>query len=318
MYDTENPDYEDWNPDTDSQHQVPDPQRHNQGVLPEGDEHKPNEEVEKTKQLIQETRPIEWLQFWVNAILAAVGIVAIVIYLGQLCAMNKTLREIQKQTPEIQKQAKAAQDQLAQAKAESIASGIATDQQLAIMQRQLTQQGNAMRLDQRAWVTVTAVQLTDALKVGEEATLTVNTKNSGKTPALDVHDYSTIVARPTIAEAISGEIAGKPVSSAIFEAGGTGKLIESTSQPFKQGHIDAIQSGRTTLYAVGRICYRDIFDVQRETRYCFQVQSDDMIKANALLGACAQGNVIESDESAFRDCARAGRNHQKNKNRNPN
>ncbi len=184
-----NPDYEDWNPDTDSQHQVPDPQRHNQGVLPEGDEHKPNEEVEKTKQLIQETRPIEWLQFWVNAILAAVGIVAIVIYLGQLCAMKSKLSErFKSRRLKFRSRLRRLKINLAQAKAESIASGIATDQQLAIMQRQLTQQGNAMRLDQRAWVTVTAVQLTDALKVGEEATLTVNKKNSVKTPALDVHD----------------------------------------------------------------------------------------------------------------------------------
>lgn len=129
--------------------------------------------------------------FWMAAATVAIAVATgIYTYYArqQWTAMNNTLSEIQRQTPEIQKQAKTAQDQLAQAKIDSTASSIATDKQIRTLQGQLTHQDIAMKLDQRAWVSLDHYELqpafgVDKSKLGQAFAVL---RNTGKTPALNV------------------------------------------------------------------------------------------------------------------------------------
>jgi hypothetical protein len=278
----------------------------NQSVLGNGERQKPNEEEEETKQLIQDTRTIEWLQFWVNAILALVGVVAIIVYLGQLSAMNKTLSEIQKQTPEIQKQAKAAQDQLAQARADSASSSAVTSQQISIMQQQVKANQDsvaavqrqtaaseaAFQVDQRAWVglsdmsTIGGIQTKDLF--GEDffglQSLTISLRNSGKTPAIEVTVHCCLTQKHGLNDPIpdyDDEI--KPTANAQYPVA-TQEAIQQINKINKGGIIAPGETATVALlpkfgfpgvrnrnlYILGRISYKDIFpgSPERNTKFC--------------------------------------------------
>jgi hypothetical protein len=292
-YENWNPDYEDWNPDTDSQPPIPVPEPHNQGVLCEGNGHKPNKEVDETKQFIQRTRTIEWLQFWVNATLATVGVVAVIIYLCQLIAMSKTLREIQKQTPEIQKQAKAAQDQLAQAKADSIASGVSTAKQLALMQRQLAQQGNVVKLEQRPWIGANNITCIECSHTSSDGTLhigalSINLQNTGKTPAIKVLVNQQLMdltsTDPTPRYHPRAEITSRnPYDSKIIELGNRFRGVQPFVLAPNESHLEILarnlnwaRKTRVSLeeekiiYFVGEITYYSTWDNKtvHTTRFC--------------------------------------------------
>jgi len=143
------------------------------------------------------TRTIEWLQLGVNAVLAAVGIVAIIIYLSQLSAMNKTLTEIEKQTPEIQRQARAAQGQLTQAKSDSAANSASLSQQIDAANRQARAAQDSARATQqqtetsaRPWIAISEISLAGPITLnmrGEATTMVhVTAQDIGKTPAREV------------------------------------------------------------------------------------------------------------------------------------
>jgi hypothetical protein len=91
------------------------PQNH--AVLSSAEENPRENNVNVSVNLPSGSRPIEWFQLGLNAVLAIIGILAVCIYggqlntmKGQLTAANKQLTEIEKQYPELQKSAKAAKD----------------------------------------------------------------------------------------------------------------------------------------------------------------------------------------------------------------
>lgn len=108
-----------------------------EAVLGESEAHPTEEEIKETKELIRGTRTIEWLQFSVTALVAVVGIVAICIYYGQLCEMEKATRA-----------------------SETAANAAKTAVDNSVQQ---------FRMDERAWLELESfqnepVEMTDALK----------------------------------------------------------------------------------------------------------------------------------------------------------
>lgn len=172
----------------------PDDQR----VLGETEAQEREKEIQETRRLIDKTeafnrgtKTIEWLQFSVNAALAVIGVIAIFIYYGQLCSMNRTLSEIQRQTPVIQKQAQTAQDQLAQAKIDSKAASIFTATQLAQQQKALKVTESQFQMSERPIVVELGFHLGNPLdptkkapQKGQPISVNIDYINTGKSPAL--------------------------------------------------------------------------------------------------------------------------------------
>ena len=96
MTDTENPDYEGWNPEENPTPPAPIFQHEKQRVASKSNSHHAGKEKESTERRIR-----EWAQVSINFILVVVGIVAICIYWGQLEVTKGQLSEIVKQFPEI-------------------------------------------------------------------------------------------------------------------------------------------------------------------------------------------------------------------------
>ena len=125
----------------------------------------------------------------------------------------------------------------------------------------------ASRLDQRAWIGVTKI---DSIIEHDKSTeISVHIRNTGKTPAIDVHGMVVFEWKPagTIPELKYRE----------EDAGGRSILVpgyESTitipnPRLFSLDETNRMKSGALKDYTAGTIWYKDIFDRHWETTFCF-------------------------------------------------
>lgn len=261
MADTENPDHEDWSPETDPQPPIPAPELHNQGILCKANSHCPEKDEEPA-----ESRIREWAQVAINLILAIVGIFAVCYYSGQLEVMKGQLTEIVRQFPEIQAQRIATQGQLAQ-------------------------QQDAFKITERAWVSVAGTGFDyhkDDAGVSR-ARGTIVLINTGPTPAFGPFEWTCFQVRTS--EPFVGETApiGPPCKAQPLGILGTNvtekftridpnRIVPANSLPQNDDVIGP------RLFVWGRITYFTFAkDGPHFTSFCLK-------SSGPQLGPCIHGN----------------------------
>ena len=190
---------------------------------------------------------------------------------------------------------------MAQAKIDSAASGIATAQQLAIMQGQLTQAQYAARLDQRAWIEFEPIKSRPYKNSTDHYTYELFPKNVGKTAARNIvvrannfgSNFGSIenTRHPDwIHNMQDNFLFGKfknnpPIGGALVPS----VLGPGAISPIPITYIAQIPQtfpGTAAIQEIsGRIDYTDEFGVRHWIRFCFY-PSD----AEGNLESCTAGN----------------------------
>lgn len=136
-----------------------------------------------------------------------------------------------------------------------------------------------MRLDQRAWVGITEIDIKDPIAVGKPFVWVGYIENSGKTPALAIRmlfRYRTALGtnypRFTYGATThrrSAIIVLQPSSKISI-----GGHATSSDPNLTAAQINALRTGLTRMYIFGEISYEDIFGVRHTTRVCAWVDPD--------------------------------------------
>jgi hypothetical protein len=204
---------------------------------------------------------------WMAVATVAIAAATIVytLYAGmQWTAMNQTLSEIQKQTPEIQKQAEVAQDQLAQAKADSAASSVATTRQLKLIQQQLIESRKAIRLEESPWIDVSKVASMD-LSSGREQ-LGFEMMNYGKSPAFNVRAFTQYDDRlPTEMPPTFIWSESRAKGTGEIPPGGVSSIHIA---PIPEDHVRLFKLDQIHAYLGLAIWYRDYWGVKHFDTFC--------------------------------------------------
>lgn len=238
-----------------------------------GEEKEREQQIEKDREPIFEpktsnegTRTVEWLQLAVNGVLAVVGVVAVIIYWNQLNTMSKTLTEVKNQTTQIQIQANAAQSQL-------------------------TQQQDAFKVTERAWVSVAGTGFDYKRDDGgiSRARGSIVLINTGPTPAFNSSIWSCFQVRP------NEPIVGKTIpNNRVCQAQFVGNLgtnvtmklirIDPTRVVQENGLPQNDDVAGPRLYVWGRITYSTFAkDGFHFTSFCLK-------SSGSQLAPCANGN----------------------------
>jgi hypothetical protein len=203
----------------------------------------------------------------IQAAIAFVGAIAVIIYGFQLCEMRKS-------TNAATDAAKAAKDGITFAR------------------------DNA-HLDQRAWVTISASQLVSPLVVGERPVIVVTLVNSGKTPALNVvssGDADTVARGFSESEINSSLGTGHPGSKFVIGPGVTAKtMCNGLRLIADETEIDDLHAASSEkgprLYVRGVIAYDDIFGKPHRTTFCAWINGRDL--EGPTMHSCEFGNTAD-------------------------
>jgi hypothetical protein len=233
-------------PDPDPKTPMP-PAAPAQGEVAKDSEATSENQQETAKELAREFRWIEVGTLIINGVLAIVGIIALCIYHGQLEVMRGQLGEISKQYPELVKSAAAAKD----------ASDLAR---------------HAMHIDQRSWLSMKATsEPLGTYVAGQKFDIRIHTKNSGRTPAINVKEATFRFYSPKIKGAFPypsftykdtdyvsyGSIAPDSESFSDFDFG---ILSEKAAEQIRTEQI--------RVYLYGRVEYSDVFGRPHWLNYC--------------------------------------------------
>lgn len=129
----------------------------------------------------------------------------------------------------------------------------------------------ASRLDQRAWIGVD--NITGIPTKGSLFNITVTIKNTGKTPAKNVHPWKRDEGHLRIpnvkAQCRDGLVSGTLKSTGFLNPGGVFFLTLNPSHgvPLRQELRDVLKPGEL-LYVYGCITYDDVFDLPHWLTYC--------------------------------------------------
>lgn len=125
----------------------------------------------------------------------------------------------------------------------------------------------AFRLDQRAWVGVTAATITITnFRVGQQVRAQIWVRNTGKTFALHLTIYQKLISLKTpitkFPEDQSNDAGITLLPGADYAAQVGGGPI-----PLPVEELQAIKNGREFVYMYGSIGYRDIFGLPHRTQF---------------------------------------------------
>jgi hypothetical protein len=166
-----------------------------------------------------------------------------------------------------------AQLQIAQKQAQ------AAQDSVAILQEQ-------MRLDQRAWIGPTN-EVKSIFMAGQRGLFSVVLKNSGKTPALHLHNlaHSKTLDKGENIEFTYHSSTPPELSETTIQPQAEFTLNIWGIGPINQKQIDNMHAGIWVTYTYGKIDYRDIFGELHHTTFCYYVNDPSMIAH-----ACAKYN----------------------------
>jgi hypothetical protein len=164
-----------------------------------------------------------------------------------------------------------------QLEAAKISAQAAKEAAEAAMQGVAISQGSSaaaeeqFRLDQRAWVSMETVSFTDPLKVGEPIKIVIETRNTGRTPALEV----TMEQNLSFKEPTESEIRRPiPPIGSVDRIGPVAMAPGSVRGQFShsvgtltQTDMERIIGGTATFCVYGHIKYWDIFRRKRRNTY---------------------------------------------------
>ena len=247
-----------------------------------------NEQDATAKELAREFRWVEVWQLVVNGVLALIGIIALIIYNGQLKEMRKATKATQVAAEAAKKSADTAADTLT-----------STQQQFRMDERPYlwpsphggTNLSNPGKPDQSVVIYVNGADITLAAAV--------DIKNAGRSPALLVQitrtEYIVGPSKKALAAArsyvpeyrnIRGSIVGTDLA----------QTPVSTVRKLTKEELSQIVNGTWDAYVVGAVRYRDVFTpttVPYETTYCFHVQPSGYAFAECDFGEGYFGNSIK-------------------------
>jgi hypothetical protein len=161
-----------------------------------------------------------------------------------------------------------------QARKDSKESGAATARQLSLLQGQLAQQVDSMRLDQRAWVSVTGIS--GYPEVGKPWQIRLTYRNTGKTVAKNLTLRFALDNEPSGAIRAPDDLKyfrfsngailspGSVVNTDLFAGG----LVESP-RPMPQNIFDGYAAGTMQLRVLGEFTYEHIFGQKHYTKFCY-------------------------------------------------
>jgi hypothetical protein len=223
----------------------------------------------------------KWM-IWLTGAIAFFGLCTVVVGALQWNAMKGQLREMKSGGVDTHALAETASDQADAAQqfsdtAEDINQRMsdAVDQLSAAAAHakssiQATQ--DAMRLDQRAWVTVEGFKPT-TFGTGQRFLATRVFKNTGRTPAIHVHARAVLnPSKPK--EPVDWTIAYKAQPKTTEVVGPQEELnsLLDGTKGFPKGLSDAgfedIKAGRTIVYDYGIVSYCDVFGREHWTKFC--------------------------------------------------
>ena len=185
---------------------------------------------------------------------------------------------IYRQFKEMAAQTKLLSDSAQQARIDAAQSSLATAKQQAILQGQLDQQQAAVRLEQRAWVTFSGVDIIQ-FKSAHPVVLNIKFTNIGKTPALDVR-YRVLAGFAIRNDASEGEVIHRlsrlrSVSPAYRQSPIAPQ--ETKSFGFSKwsnqyiSEIPVVGMGMFSYYVHGKLEYRDVFKQPQWVTFCFRI-----------------------------------------------
>jgi len=242
-----------------------------------------NADQNTATELAREFRWVEGAQLVVNGVLAIVGIIALLIYHGQLTTMNGQLTEMQearRQAKIDNAQAIAAQQQIAQ-------DSLAKSQNN--FERSSREAQESFRADQRAWVGVSGADLTQ-FEANKPLHFDVALLNTGKTPARKTHECTGyVLSRIYLKEPPSDAVAAcERVWKPSHDLPPQGRFVTRAGEaqigasPEDQGSAvllsqsyDAIKTRVQIFYIFGEYEYRDLTGKTRTTRYCLYLANPD-------------------------------------------
>jgi hypothetical protein len=152
---------------------------------------------------------------------------------------------------------------------------------------------NALRLDQRAWLTVKTATLEKPPAMNEKLRVSIEVTNSGKTPAIDAITASTVITRQSLSKDDFGPTTGSPPSRGVVGPNVPLLLPAESSDPFSiQGQIDALKTTHA-IYVIGRVFYKDVFQGCHETDFCFRLPPEQFSKGVMVFASCETGNRVK-------------------------
>lgn len=138
-----------------------------------------------------------------------------------------------------------------------------------LAQQSFTATQQALRLDQRAWVSADHFELMAEPEEGKDVMATVTMVNTGKTPAIDVHEYTDIYIWEGEPPENSLVERGQPKSLAIIPPGST-KISFKTPLGLKLNSTQLAKYAdhSLSLYVKSIIRYKDVFAQPHRTNIC--------------------------------------------------
>jgi hypothetical protein len=154
----------------------------------------------------------------------------------------------------------------------------------------------ATRQDQRAWIGIGQITAKpESFHEGDQATITISLKNTGKTPAKSmlltaVKDPRTKGASPIFS--YEGEKVARfgllpPNGDNFVRLSVANDLLTKEPRAMSKPELDSLVSGQVVIYIHGQLSYKDIFDREHWVTFCYFLMSPSDI---ASFGACSEHN----------------------------
>lgn len=150
---------------------------------------------------------------------------------------------------------------------------------LSAIERQAETMDRTLRVDQRAWMGIVNIKIKRFLEPERDFIVEVETKNTGKTPALRVVFHISLQAL----------LAAQQLNRTFGESNGHGTVMPDSKQNHSIGEdhpvsvetFEQVQNGVRTMYLHGRIEYQDIFGSTHWTNWCFRLAGEGLFVAHS-------------------------------------
>jgi hypothetical protein len=148
----------------------------------------------------------------------------------------------------------------------------------------------AVKIQQRAWVGISQLEMNSEPKDGESIVVTLTIINKGASPAtnMEIKNRVSILKAPisddwkTVPSVSHGTIfpdaPGNATATKLF-------VIPGTEAPYLKGDL--------RVWVTGEITYSDVFGRPHWTRFCF---SHDKTQNLLLFSGCSDGNEIDRED----------------------
>jgi hypothetical protein len=161
----------------------------------------------------------------------------------------------------------------------------------------------AMRVDQRAWISLSKISNSGKFASGESFAVGAAYKNIGKTPAKNVYASVTIEPRvqgeePRFERDTSNAVSigtmvpnsdyyGSVILTTCHLEGGNGERGPDFTCPLTDEEFRDVQNGSQTVYIHGRVSYEDVFDHPHWFRFCY-----NLLPHSSEWALCNKGSLI--------------------------